>query len=205
MVQLRVKDSGIGMTAEVRARLFEPFFTTKPPHKGSGLGLANVAERVHHAGGTLQCDSLPGKGTTFTVLLPVREAPRVDATVPKPPAIPVASNQVILLVDDEPLVRRTVRRLLERDGYSVQEAANAQEARQALQRGRVDLVILDQSMPGEAGVHAFPSLRALTEAPIVLFTGMVPSVPEGFAAILEKPARPEDLRRMIIASLGAKA
>ena len=114
------------------------------------------------------------------------------------------ADQVILLVDDEPLVRRIVRRLLERDGYSVQEAANAQEARQALEQGRVNLVILDQSMPGETGIHAFSSLRALTDAPIVLFTGMVPSVPEGFAAILEKPARPEDLRRVVMTTLGTK-
>jgi CheY-like chemotaxis protein len=206
MVQLRVKDSGIGMSQDVRARLFEPFFTTKPPHKGSGLGLANVAERVRSAGGTVQCESAPGKGTTFTILLPVVSAPRPTprpAAAPPTPA-PSPADQVVLLVDDEPLVRRTVRRLLERDGYTVQEAANAQEARQALQRGRVNLVILDQSMPGEAGIHAFPSLRALTDAPIVLFTGMVPAVPEGFAAVLEKPARPEDLRRMVLATLGPR-
>ena len=117
------------------------------------------------------------------------------------PIAPAAASQVVLLVDDESLVRRTVRRLLEREGYKVLEAANAQEARQVLQGNSVDLVILDQSMPGEAGIQAFPSLRALTPAPIVLFTGMVPSVPEGFAAILEKPARPEDLRRMVSAAL----
>ncbi|HEX2660786.1 MAG TPA: ATP-binding protein, partial [Polyangia bacterium] len=83
MVQLRVKDSGIGMSQDVRARLFEPFFTTKPPHKGSGLGLANVAERVRSAGGTVQCESAPGKGTTFTILLPVVSAPR---PTPRPAA-----------------------------------------------------------------------------------------------------------------------
>ena len=118
---------------------------------------------------------------------------------------PAADTQVILLVDDEPLVRRTVRRLLEREGYKVLEASNAQEARQVLRDGSVDLVILDQSMPGEAGILAFPSLRALTPAPIVLFTGMVPSVPEGFAGILQKPARPEELRRMVTAALARQS
>jgi CheY-like chemotaxis protein len=190
------------MTDDVRARLFEPFFTTKPPHKGSGLGLANVAERVRSAGGTLACESAPGAGTRFTIRLATREAPPPRVAPPREPAAAPAANQVVLLVDDEPLVRRTVRRLLEREGYKVLEAANAQEARQVLQSSSVDLVILDQSMPGEAGIHAFPSLRALTPAPIVLFTGMVPAVPAGFAAILEKPARPEDLRRMVTTALG---
>ena len=105
----------------------------------------------------------------------------------------------LLLVDDEQLVRGAIRQVLEDDGYTVVEAASASEARDALDRaGReIRLVILDQSMPAESGLAAMPSIRARTSAPVVLFTGLRPEgVPED-VVLLEKPARPGEIRRVV--------
>jgi len=207
-IELRISDTGVGMREDVRTRVFEPFFTTKPPHKGSGLGLANVAERVRDAGGSIRCESTLGAGTTFSMLLPERIVPASPpASTPASPPVtvlPAATSAVILLVDDEAPVRRTVRRLLERDGYTIVEASHAQEARELLARTQVALVILDQSMPNETGIHALPSLRALTDAPVVLYSGMAPVPPPEIAAVLEKPARPDDLRRLVKSVLATR-
>ncbi|HKO49778.1 MAG TPA: ATP-binding protein [Polyangiaceae bacterium] len=196
-IELRVSDTGVGMHEDVQTRVFEPFFSTKPPHKGSGLGLANVAERVRDAGGSIRCESALGEGTTFTLLLPERSVPASAPASPPVPIAPCVTGTVVLLVDDEAPVRRTIRRLLERDGYTILEAGHAQEARELLAHTPVALVILDQSMPNETGIHAFPSLRKLTDAPVVLYSGMLPVAPPGIAAVLEKPARPDDLRRLV--------
>jgi signal transduction histidine kinase/ActR/RegA family two-component response regulator len=196
--RIRVKDTGVGMSEEVRARLFEPFFTTKPPHKGSGLGLANAAARVRDAGGEISCDSTAGTGSTFTLFLPLR-IPDAAQSRAEPTPTESAGGARILLVDDEPFVRKIVRQILERDGCTVFEASSAVEAREILEResSRVDLIILDQSMPHESGVEAVPSLRRLTNAPIVLFTGLAPELPPGVDAVLEKPARPAELQSLV--------
>ena len=197
-VRIRVSDNGVGMPPDVRARIFEPFFTTKPPHRGSGLGLAHVLLRVQQAGGRLDCTSAPGMGATFEILLPeaqpVGRAPVVESKAP------ASSSATILLVDDEPLVRRTLRHQLERAGYAVVEARSAAEARAVLDGARgqeVALVILDQSMPGETGVEALPSLRARSRAPVVLYSGMVPDVQGSAATVLAKPARPAEVLAVI--------
>jgi CheY-like chemotaxis protein len=103
----------------------------------------------------------------------------------------------VLIVDDEDLVRATLRRILKRAGLDVFEAASAPEARTLLEHTPVDLVVLDDSMPYESGLAAIPSLRARTRAPFVLFTGHAPAVPEGIAALVRKPARPDELLRVV--------
>jgi signal transduction histidine kinase/ActR/RegA family two-component response regulator len=196
--RIRVKDTGVGMSEEVRARVFEPFFTTKPPHKGSGLGLANAAARVRDAGGEISCDSTAGTGSTFTLFLPL-QVPDAAQSRTEPRPTESAGGARILLVDDEPFVRKIVRQILERDGCTVFEGSSAAEAREILEResSRVDLIILDQSMPHESGVEALPSLRRLTNAPIVLFTGLAPDLPPGVDAVLEKPARPAEIQTLV--------
>jgi two-component system cell cycle sensor histidine kinase/response regulator CckA len=197
-VRIQVVDSGVGMTEEVRRRIFEPFFSTKPPHQGSGLGLANAAARVREAHGQLECESTPGVGTTFTLRL--AEAPPLARPERAPGgSLALGRTESVLVVDDEPLVRGVLRRMLESDGYSVLEAESAAEAREVLERHgpRVGLVILDQSMPMETGVDALPSLRRRSAAPVILFTGLVPEQPPGVEAILEKPATQADLQRVI--------
>lgn len=201
--RLTVGDNGIGMSEEVRRRIFDPFFTTKPPQRGSGLGLATVAARVRDAGGTVECSSKPGMGTMFEVLLPLEpgtsDAPRV-----LPPRGRPSLRGRVLLVDDEVLVRSTVRRVLESAGLTVEEASNTSEARAVLDRGTVDLVLLDHSMPVESGVAALPSLRARTRAPIVLFTGHMPQLPAGVTRVLHKPASAEELLSAVAQEMEAR-
>ncbi len=197
-VTLQVTDTGTGMTEEVRRRAFEPFFTTKSPHRGTGLGLANVVARVREAGGQLDCQSEVGVGSTFTLVLPSAPAP-VQRERSQPTEPQADSGQTILIVDDEPMVRRSLRRLLEHDGFKVLDAASASEARLTLEtRGAaVDVIILDHSMPDETGVEALASLRARSRAKIVLFSGLSPEEPGAVDAVLSKPARSEEIARVL--------
>jgi len=196
-VRVRVRDNGVGMSQEVAARVFEPFFTTKPAHRGAGLGLADVLLRVRDAGGQIDVESALGAGTTFTLLLPGAPAPAASLAASSTPAR--AEGQTILIVDDEPALRAVIGRLLTRAGYRVLEANNAEEARALLKvkHDEIKLVLLDQSMPHESGPEALPSLKRLSAAPIVLFTGGISDLPPGAAAILEKPAQASELLRVV--------
>jgi len=196
MARISVSDTGAGMTEETRRRIFEPFFTTKVRDRGTGLGLATVAARVRSAGGNVSCESQRGRGTTFTIELPLRP---ISGIFPAPEATVVPERMVgrILVVDDEEMVRGMLRRVFESAGLQVLEAPSAAAARAVLARQRVDLVFLDHSMPAESGLAALPSLRALTQAPVVLFTGHAPSVPADIAMLLRKPARPEEILRTV--------
>ncbi|MBE2250525.1 MAG: PAS domain-containing protein [Myxococcus sp.] len=201
---LTVTDTGVGMSDEVRRQAFDPFFTTRSPHQGSGLGLSSALARVKQAGGQLDCESRVGHGTTFTLVLPLTAATTGKAE----PVEPSAPGGTILVVDDEPRVRSSLRRLLQHEQYTVLEAGSAAEARAVLDvRGAlVDLVLLDNSMPGETGVEAVASLRARSAAAVVLFTGLPPDeVPAAFAAVLHKPARAQELSRVLRGVLAARA
>jgi PAS domain S-box-containing protein len=197
-VCLRVRDNGVGMAEDVAGRIFEPFFTTKPAHRGAGLGLADVLVRVRDANGRLDCQSALGVGTTFTVVLPATAPVREPASAGASRARG-SGGETILIVDDEAALRAVVGRLLTRRGYRVLEASGAEEARAVLREraGEVRLVLLDQSMPQETGPEALPSLKQLSDAPVVLFTGGITSLPPGAAALLEKPAQAEDLLRLV--------
>jgi PAS domain S-box-containing protein len=205
VIRIRVSDTGTGMSDDVRQKVFVPFFTTKPPHRGSGLGLANALSRVREAKGRIECESELGKGTTFTLLLQAAAA-LVPSPSPSETSVRKARDgETILLVDDEPLVRKVIARILTSQNYGVLEASSAQSAREVLEQhgDRVNLVFLDQSMPGESGTAALPSLRRLCAAPVVLFTGLVTGPAPGVAYILEKPARPDEVLRVVRTLLDA--
>jgi two-component system, cell cycle sensor histidine kinase and response regulator CckA len=197
--RIRVVDTGVGMSASVRAQVFEPFFTTKPPHRASGLGLADALSRVRQVDGRLECESSPGHGATFSLLLPEIPARAPNTRAPIAQAKAQCAVEAILLVDDEPLVRYVNARVLSSEGYEVLQAASAAEAREILrQQGlRVKLILLDQSMPAESGLEALPSLQKLCSAKVVLFTGLATAVPVGIAGLLEKPARPSELLQTV--------
>ncbi|HEY4184901.1 MAG TPA: ATP-binding protein [Polyangia bacterium] len=194
VVRISISDSGAGMTDETRCRIFEPFFTTKTRDRGTGLGLATVAARVRNAGGTVACVSQHGRGTTFTVELPTRPTPGEGPAL-EPAAPPPRMSGRVLVVDDEDMVRGMLRRVFESRGLEVHEAASAAQARAVLERRTVDLVFLDHSMPAESGLAALPSLRALTSAPVILFTGHAPELPDDVATLLRKPANPDEILR----------
>ncbi len=149
--RLRVCDTGEGIPSEARPHIFEPFFTTKEAGKGTGLGLATVYGIVEQHGGWIGVDTEPGRGTTFTVLLPRVDPPVTTPAESKPPAdsLPTPASETILLVEDEDRLRRLVQTVLSRHGYHVLVAESGVAARDLWQRHRekIDLVLTDLILP----------------------------------------------------------
>jgi two-component system, cell cycle sensor histidine kinase and response regulator CckA len=173
-VVLVVTDTGCGMDPATRSRIFEPFFTTKEAGKGTGLGLSTVYGIVKQSGGHIWVYSEVGRGTTFKLYFPLHQGPVPAAAPPVAPLPPRGAGATILLVEDEPSVRSTVRRLLERHEYQVLEAGNGQEALAliAARKGEVNLVLSDMVMPGMGGTELAGRVRALSPTmPVLLMTG----------------------------------
>jgi two-component system, cell cycle sensor histidine kinase and response regulator CckA len=155
-VTITVADTGVGMTPEVASKVFDPFFTTKEVGKGTGLGLASVHGIVEQSGGRVWVRSEPGRGSTFKIYLP-RIVATAEVAAPSQ-TTDRGGSETVLLVDDNDDLRRGVRRMLERAGYEVLEAANGVAALAQLDRGtHVDLVMSDVMMPELGG-------RAVAEA-----------------------------------------
>ncbi len=153
---LSVTDSGTGMPPEVLDRIFEPFFTTKPPGEGSGLGMAMVYGLMKQHRGFVDVESVPGTGTTVTLYFPAAsDRPQTPVPTITPPK---ATGGTILLVEDEPALRRAGQRLLERHGYRVLVASDGQEGLELARahRGEITLVFSDVVMPRLSGsaMHA---------------------------------------------------
>lgn len=168
-VELVVQDTGEGMDELTRAAVFEPFFTTKGARRGSGLGLSMVYGIVRQSDGFVSVDSAPGAGATFRILLPraVAPAPAEPGAASAPAA---EGQQTVLVVEDEPGVRRITCRVLTRLGFAVLEAVDGQEALRLAQEhdGELALVVTDVIMPRMSGrelatalVAAHPGLRVL--------------------------------------------
>jgi two-component system cell cycle sensor histidine kinase/response regulator CckA len=208
-VALYVTDSGTGMSPEVQARLFEPFFTTKGPGKGTGLGLATVHGIVQRTGGAINVYSEVGKGTSFKVYFPRADG---KASLDAPPAAtPLGPGRpvTVMVVEDAEALRQLTKRLLERQGYAVLVAANAEEAVQLFDREpEVDLLLTDVVMPGASGpeltrklVERRPELRVVfmsgyTEEAIVHH-----GVLDAGISFLQKPFTSDALARKILEAL----
>jgi CheY-like chemotaxis protein len=162
------------MTPEVQARMFDPFFSTKG--KGRGLGLSSVLGIVRTHGGAIRATSAPGQGTTLRVLLPAAPQPRPSPRPAAPDAMPQAPNGekrgLILLIDDEPVVRTVAARALSRAGFEVLCASSGEEGLDLFQprRDAVALVLLDMGMPGLDGPQTFARLAALRPDVRVIFS-----------------------------------
>src|SRR5262249_46343924 len=153
---LLVSDTGIGMSEATRLRAFEPFFTTKPVGEGTGLGLATTYGIVRQAGGSITLDSAPGCGTRVAIELPAAQQPPTGVTSrPLVTTVPAGFGAGVLLVEDDPSVRRLLTLLLESSGYRVHAAASGDEALRLAEDGRlaVDLVLSDYVLPGISGVE----------------------------------------------------
>ncbi|HEX7670064.1 MAG TPA: PAS domain S-box protein, partial [Polyangiaceae bacterium] len=149
-VAISISDTGAGIPPELKAHLFEPFFTTKEFGKGSGLGLATVHGIVKQSGGEITVESEPGKGATFTIVLPSQPAPRLrGGSSASLQALP-RGTETVFVVEDEDAVRRIVKITLESMGYRVIEARNGREALEAarLHSETIHLVVTDVVMPG---------------------------------------------------------
>jgi two-component system, cell cycle sensor histidine kinase and response regulator CckA len=163
-VLVEVEDTGHGIPAEVRAKIFEPFFTTKEVGKGTGLGLSMVYGIVKQTGGYIFCDSEPGAGATFRILLPRLVGDEADEPVKKEapkPAADLTGRGAILLVEDEEAVRAFAARALSSRGYTVLEAESGVDALRVVEEagGSIDLIVSDVIMPEMDGPTMLTELR----------------------------------------------
>jgi PAS domain S-box-containing protein len=204
-VLLAVSDTGVGMDRETRERIFEPFFTTKPKGQGTGLGLATVYGIVAQNGGMVHVYSEPGLGSTFKIYLPRLRGEALAEPAPEASPMPTPGGTV-LLVEDEPMVRRTTAAMLVALGYDVLAVASAVEALGlAAQPGtRLDLLLTDVVMPSMSGKELRDRLLRLRPAlPVVFMSGYTTNVIvhhgvlESGLHLLQKPFSMEDLARVL--------
>ncbi|MFH1141543.1 MAG: PAS domain S-box protein, partial [Chloroflexota bacterium] len=198
-VILSVSDTGTGMTEEIRRRCLEPFFTTKG-EKGSGMGLPAVYGVAQQHGGTLEIETEVGKGSTFTIRLPIMIPKRAERDLSEP----VASHFHILVADDQPMVRQLISEYLLADGHTVEGATNGKDALEKFASGSFDLVVTDRAMPEMSGDQLALAIKELAPAmPVILLTGVgdimqdAKEKPKGVDVILGKPPDLTDLRQAI--------
>jgi PAS domain S-box-containing protein len=188
LVRLDVVDTGMGMAPEVMAHIFDPFFTTKERGRGTGLGLATVDSAVRGHDGDITVRSEVGEGTTFQLRFPVLAEDAPSAPKRAEHATPGGGHELILVVDDEDLVRRSMGRLLERLGYRVLQAADGAKGLEVLAtaKEKPSLVVLDLMMPGLSAKDTFFAMRQiLPELPVVFCSGFAPE--ELLAMLLAQP------------------
>ncbi|MBC7174155.1 MAG: response regulator [Polyangiaceae bacterium] len=204
---LSVSDTGSGMDAFLHARIFDPFFTTKPMGRGTGLGLSVVEGIVEQSGGDLWVESAPHRGSVFTIALPAVPEPVKSTPLPSQRAEPEARERgVILVVDDEELVRRTFVRALSGAGFHVYEAESGAKALELLDGMAVlpKLLLTDVAMPGMSGTELARRVREIDPAIcVILVSGHSFEVVSKEGALpaestfLEKPFSPDELIRRV--------
>jgi signal transduction histidine kinase/ActR/RegA family two-component response regulator len=201
-LRLEVSDSGTGMDAATLARAAEPFFTTKPKEQGTGLGLAMATGFAQQSGGTLAIASQPGQGTTVTLWLPEADAVTLRRSPPPADGASLPQGALVLLVDDEPLVRRLLGEALRERGLAVEEAEGGADILARLGTGPAfDMVITDLAMPGMDGLQLIARLRRRQPGlPALLLTGhpgdadagvLRQTAEAGPFTMLRKPVAPE--------------
>jgi CheY-like chemotaxis protein len=205
-VMLAVSDTGVGIDKEQQARLFEPFYTTKERGKGTGLGLSTTYGVVKQSGGSIWVYSERGHGTTFKIYLPRCEDPLDEPAEAPPPAVPMQGSETVLLVEDEPEVRRLVQKILDMYGYTVLSAASPAEAI-ALSRSRpsaIQILVTDVIMPGMNGRELARALSAARpELRVLYMSGYTDAaiahqgILEPGTAFVSKPFSPEALARKV--------
>jgi PAS domain S-box-containing protein len=180
-VRIAVSDTGQGMEAATLERIFEPFFTTKAVNEGTGLGLSVVHGIVQGHEGAITVESRLGKGTCFTLYLPVAEgeagAPERGASAAaSAPELSLAGGLRVLYLDDDEALVFLVKRLLERRGYRVSGYTNQREALNALRADAAafDLVLTDYNMPGASGLDVAREVRTIrADLPVAVASGFV--------------------------------
>jgi len=203
--QLAVHDTGVGIGSDVRAHIFEPFFTTKETGKGTGLGLATVLGIVEQSGGAIRCDSEPGAGTSFRLFLPAvaEVVDNLPGAAPGLLSVP-GGTEIILLVEDEGIVRSLARHVLEGKGYKVREAANGREGLLVCEGpDPIDLLLTDVMMRELGGRELAEAARSLRPSLKVIFMSghtedmvLKDGVRQG-SAFLQKPFTPAGLAKKV--------
>ncbi len=204
---LEVKDNGHGMDEATRRRAFEPFFTTKPVGQGTGLGLATVYGMVKQSGGHLSVASAPGRGTALTIYLPAVEEPRpTGAAVEEPRAGQVRGRETVLVVENDPALRRMAVAGLRSYGYAVLEAVDGEEALRTIEAEprAIDLLVTDMLLPGWTARHVAELLHSRRPGLRVLYLSgptddeiLLRELVDTRVALLRKPFTPADLARRV--------
>jgi CheY-like chemotaxis protein len=169
---LEVRDTGVGMSPKVQAHVFEPFFTTKEAGRGTGLGLATVYGIVRQYSGAIEIASMLGQGTTVTVRIPMA-TPETAMAVKETSSVGRDRGGRVLIVEDEEHVREVTTRVLQRAGYEVLTAPDAETALGMLASSRpFDLVLTDSAMPGMRGEDLAAEIaRVQPGLPVLLMSG----------------------------------
>ncbi len=211
-LQIRVIDTGVGMSEDVRRRLFEPFFTTKGPGHGTGMGLPAVYGTIDDHRGTIQVDSAPGRGATFTLLLPLTDVAGAPAMAAPAEAV-IRGRGHVLVADDVPTVLRVACDVLELLGYRVTACPDGAAALEVY-RGAwqtIDLVLLDVMMPRLDGASALAEMHRINPAiRAILASGHPPGpneqrlLAELGAGFLQKPFTMAELSRCVASMLDAR-
>jgi two-component system cell cycle sensor histidine kinase/response regulator CckA len=200
-----VSDTGMGIEESVQQHIFEPFFTTKKKGKGTGLGLATCYGIVKQAGGHIWLYSEPGHGTTFKIYLPCVKA-AAEAAVPQPSVERPRGSETILLVEDEPPVLKLAATVLRRQGYTVLEASNGQEALEMAGEytGEIHLLLTDVIMPQMGGKALVALLQANHPGMKILYasgytddTIVHHGILKAGVAFLQKPFTPSSLAHKV--------
>ncbi|MFC1558656.1 PAS domain S-box protein [candidate division KSB1 bacterium] len=206
-IKISITDTGIGMSKSVMDRIFEPFYTTKGNSKGTGLGLATVYGIIKNHNGYINCSSKPGKGTSFTIYLPVSEK-EIALKIKEKKAI--AGNEIILVVDDESNVRQVVELQLKKLGYEVLTAVDGVDAIKIYKKkkDKIDLILLDMIMPNMAGKETYLKLKDINpDVKVLLMSGFSQNgkaaeiLNEGISGFLHKPFKLYELSKIISETL----
>lgn len=204
-LELKVCDTGHGMSSEVMSRIFEPFYTTKRVGKGSGMGLSVVHGILKNHDGAIMVESEPGRGSLFTVYLPLCEEKSAVKT-PGADALGEEEKKKILLVDDEDMILSSLQRALEKLGYAVAACRDSRNALDLFENdpGRFDLVITDLTMPGMTGLTLTKRLIEIRpDIPIILCTGFSDVIDEtqarsmGIRDLILKPSTTGELKAVV--------
>ena len=197
MIAISVHDSGVGMDEDTLARAIEPFFTTKGTGKGTGLGLSQVYGFATQSGGDVRIESVPGEGTTVTLLLPRSDAASLAEREEHVGSLHARRSGRILLVEDNEEVGAFAESLLVELGHEVVRAHGAPEALQALRRQEFDAVFTDVVMPGMSGLELAEAIADLHPGlPVILTTGYSDEITHsgtGGRPVILKPYRLETL------------
>ena len=205
---LEIADTGIGMDDETKERIFEPFFTTKEPGRGTGLGMSIAFSVARRHGGFIDVDSQVGKGTAFSIYLPVRPVEKERVENKKSHDVSSSRSETILVVEDDASVRALVRETLEAAGYNVVVAENGREALEEARRVKhISLVLTDVVMPEMTGKDMWDHLTEEGfDVPLIVMSGYphateVSTLSRCAATYLQKPFGPSEISRAVRTTL----
>jgi len=197
---ISVADSGTGISKEVQQKIFDPFFTTKDTGKGTGLGLAMAWGIIKQHKGYIMLDSAPGEGSCFKIYIPLTTQPLLPTTEIINHDLP-GGDEIILLVEDDPLVRESTTAILTTVGYQVVTSDCAEAALEVLRRSEdnISLILSDVVMPGLKGTEFFQEIRKITAIPVIFISGYTfdslreEGLVKESVVLLKKPIEPKIL------------